>query len=32
MGIEVIDATELMGSTIEFELPEMLAKTAARGC
>ena len=29
MGIEVIDATEIMGSTIEFELPERLVKGAA---
>ena len=29
MGIEVIDATEIMGSSIEFELPERFQKSVA---
>ncbi len=29
MGIEVIDATEIMGSSIEFEWPEQLGKRTA---
>jgi uncharacterized protein YuzE len=28
MGIEVVDATELIGSAIEFELPERFQKRA----
>lgn len=31
MGIEIIDATEIIGSTIEFELPEQLQKRAGMG-
>jgi len=31
MGIEVIDATEIMGDSIEFQLPEQFGQRARAG-